>query len=117
MSVFVNQKAVKDQQVTKKRRKADKNEDEKAEELQMIAIQALILETVKIFVSRVVGLNIHVLWKDQKIDENFVKALVNTGFELLEHDKSKNSELKPELFNLLQQTMEKYGGGMSHMQS
>ena len=83
----------------------------------MNAIQTLILETVKLLVTKVVGLNIHVLWKDQKIDEDFVKALVNTGFELLEHDKSKNSELKPELFNLLQQTMEKYGGEMSHMQS
>ena len=68
-----------------------------------------ILEAVNLLVSSVLEMDIHVLWKDQKIDEDFVKALIKTGFELLEHDQNKKSELQPHLFDLLQRTMEKYG--------
>ena len=64
LSDFVTQKAAKDQQLTKKRRKADKNADEKAEELKTNAILALVQEAVQCLVAKVLGLSIHVLWKD-----------------------------------------------------
>ena len=80
-------------------------------------IELAILESVKLLASKVLELDIHLLWKEQKIEEDFVKALLKVGFDLLEQDKSKASEIKPALFDLLQKSMAKYGGELKYMQS
>ena len=61
---FATQKAEKEQQLTKKRKKADKNAEERAEEKELNTVSALIMEAVELLVSKILGKDIHVLWKD-----------------------------------------------------
>ena len=58
---------------------------------------------MKLIVERVLGQDIHLIWKEQKIEEDFVKSLLKVGFDLLQHNQlNKASEMKGALFDLLQ---------------
>ena len=46
--------------------------------------------------------DMHVLWLDQQIDENFVKSLIRASFDLLEHQQlMKIADFKQTLFDIL----------------
>lgn len=63
--------------------------------------------------------DIHLLWPEQKIEEDFVKCFLKTGFDLLEHNQAhtKVADFKQVLFDVLQLCMEKYGGEIKFLQS
>lgn len=68
---------------------------------------------------KVLSKDIHLLWPEQKIDEDFVKCFLKTGFDLLEHNQimTKAPEFKQVLFDVLQTCMGKYGNQVKYMQS
>ena len=60
--------------MTKKRgKKADRTEDQERQEQELATIASTSLEAVKLLVEKVLQQDIHLLWKEQKIDEDFVK--------------------------------------------
>ena len=60
--------------MTKKRgKKADRTEDQERQEQELATIASTSLEAVKLLVDKVLQQDIHLLWKEQKIDEDFVK--------------------------------------------
>ena len=60
--------------MTKKRgKKADRTEDQERQEQELATIATTSLEAVKLLVDKVLQQDIHLLWKEQKIDEDFVK--------------------------------------------
>ena len=60
--------------MTKKRgKKADRTEDQARQEQELATIAMTSLEAVKLLVDKVLHQDIHLLWKEQKIDEDFVK--------------------------------------------
>ena len=65
--------------------KKDKTDDQKNIEIELNAISSESFEALKILHTDVIGQDIHLLWPEQKIDEEFVKCLLKTGFDLLEH--------------------------------
>ena len=76
------------------------------------------LEAVRLVVDKVLGQEVHLLWREQKMEEDFVKSLLKVGFDLLQHNQlNKASEMKGVLFDLLQQTMERYGSEIKYMSS
>ena len=62
------------------------------------------MEAFKILRDKVVGQDVHLLWKEQLIDEEFVKRLLKVGFDLLEHNQGNQKatvDLKDVIFDLL----------------
>lgn len=58
----------------------------------------------------------HNFWVEQKIEDQFVNLFVKTGFDMLENLNSfKNSDLKPNIFDILQRCMELYGDQCKYM--
>ena len=53
-----------------------------------------------------------------KVEEDFVKIFVKTGFDMLENpNNTKITEVKEKLFLMLQRCMERFGGEIKYMQS
>ena len=49
----------------------------------MNSIATYTLQTLKILYEDVLSKDVHLLWKEQKIDEQFVECFLKTGFDLL----------------------------------
>lgn len=68
--------------------------------------------------SEILELDIQYLWYDQKVEEDFVKVFVKTGFDMLENpNNTKVQEVKEKLFEILQIAMQKFGSEIKYMQS
>ena len=52
----------------------------------MTAIAMHSLQALKLLHGEVLSKDIQLLWPEQKIEENFVKCFIKTGFDLLEHN-------------------------------
>jgi len=77
-----------------------------------------IQETLEYWMDIVRGLDIQFLWKDQKVEEDMVKLLVQTGFDMLENpNNTKISDIRESLFAILQQCMERFGSDLKYMQT
>jgi hypothetical protein len=62
--------------------------------------------------------DIQFLWSEQKVEEDFVKIFVKTGFDMLEsQSNSKMQDVKEKLFSLMQKCMERFGPEIKYMQS
>ena len=62
---------------------------------------------------------VHLLWPNRKIDEDFVKSFLKTGFDMLQHC-SQNTRMetqKEHLFNMLQTCMGNFGGEIKYLMS
>jgi len=61
----------------------------------------------------------HLLWPEQRIEEDFVKCFLKTGFDMLEHNKNNTrvQDCKQVIFDILQTCMAKYGSEIKYMQS
>lgn len=78
----------------------------------MISVEAL-----KNFI-QILESEIKYLWYEQKVEEDFVRVFVKTGFDMLENpNNTKVDETKSLLFEILTTTMERFGGEMKYMQS
>lgn len=54
------------------------------------------------FFIEILGSDIQYLWYEQKVDEDFVKIFVKTGFDMLENpNNTKVQEVKDKLFKVL----------------
>ena len=63
-------------------------------------------------------MQIQYLWYEQKVEEDFVKIFVKTSFDMLENPNNiKNTEIKDELFKIMEKTMDRFGGEIKYMQS
>ena len=61
-------------------------------------------------------MKIHNFWQEQKIEDQFVNLFVKSGFDLLENLNSlKNTDLKHNIFEILQKCMESYGDQIRYM--
>lgn len=66
----------------------------------------------------VVDLDIQYLWREQKVEEDVIKSLVNMSFEMLENPNyTKIPEIKECLFQILLKCMDKFGSDLKYMQS
>jgi len=62
--------------------------------------------------------DIQYLWYETKVEEDFVRVFVKTGFDMLENpNNTKVADVKDKLFAILQRTMERFGGDVKYMQS
>ena len=62
--------------------------------------------------------DIQYLWYEQKVEEDFIRIFVKTGFDMLENpNNTKVADVKDKLFAILQRTMERFGGDVKYMQS
>ena len=92
--------------------KKDKTDEQTRNEHEMNAIALESQKALTEFCTNVLEKDVHLLWPEQKIDENFAKSFINLGFDLLEHNQAqtKVSDFKEVLFDMLQKCMHKYGG-------
>lgn len=62
--------------------------------------------------------DIQYLWYETKVEEDFIRVFVKTGFDMLENpNNTKVADVKDKLFAILQRTMERFGGDVKYMQS
>jgi hypothetical protein len=62
--------------------------------------------------------DIQYLWYETKVEEDFIRVFVKTGFDMLENpNNTKVADVKEKLFAILQRTMERFGGDVKYMQS
>jgi non-SMC mitotic condensation complex subunit 1, N-term len=62
--------------------------------------------------------DIQFLWYETKVEEDFIRVFVKTGFDMLENpNNTKVADVKDKLFAILQRTMERFGGDVKYMQS
>ncbi len=60
--------------------------------------------------------DIQYLWYEQKVEEDFIRIFVKTGFDMLENpNNTKVADVKDKLFAILQRTMERFGGDVKYM--
>lgn len=60
--------------------------------------------------------DVQYLWYEQRVEEDFVRTFVRTGFDMLENPaNARVAEVKEMLFMLLQKTMERFGGEVKYM--
>ena len=99
--------------------KKDKTEEQNKHEQELNAIALHSQQALKQLYEDVLSKDIHLLWPEQKIEEDFVKCFLRTGFDLLEHNQAhtKVADFKQVLFDMLQLCMEKYGSVIKYMQS
>jgi len=69
--------------------KKDKTVDQEKEEIELNAIALASQDSLKLLIEGVLAKDVHLLWADQQIDEDFAKCFMKTGFALLEHNNSK----------------------------
>lgn len=63
-------------------------------------------------------MEIKYLWKEQKVEEDFIKAYVKVAFDLLENpNNTKFQEVKENIFEILTLCMERFGQDLKYMQS
>lgn len=61
---------------------------------------------------------IECLWYEKKVEEDFVKAFVKSGFDMLENpNNTRVQEVKDKIFSILQLAMKNFGKDMKYMQS
>ena len=79
-------------------------------------IQTLIQQVVRHFL-QYFNFNLENFFEDRKIDENLVNAISKAGFELLENFGTQKNllDLKMQIFELLKQTMARYGEQLKYM--
>ncbi len=62
--------------------------------------------------------DIQYLWYETKVEEDFIRFFVKTGFDMLENpNNTKVADVKDKLFAIVQRTMERFGGDVKYMQS
>jgi len=83
----------------------------------MNAIQEASFQTLKLLLDGVLKRPVNLLWPDRKIDEEFAKRFLDTGFDMLKHNQSstKVEDNKEVLFDILQTCMSTFGGEIKNM--
>ena len=87
--------------------------------------QAALLNEIKMhqiktleYLKDILEMDLQMLWYEQKIEEDFVKVFVKTCFDMFENQhNTKSAEIKELLFQIMQITMERFGGQIKYMQS
>lgn len=88
LSENCKQKDTKEANLTKGKRrvaKKDRTDDQEKQEVEMNAILVSSQDALKLFVEGILSKDIHLLWPEQKIEEDFIKSFLKCGFDLLEH--------------------------------
>ena len=89
LSDFCKLKDLKEANLSKGKKrvaKKDRTEEQNKHEQEMTAIAMHSLQALKLLHGEVLSKDIQLLWPEQKIEENFVKCFIKTGFDLLEHN-------------------------------
>ena len=106
MSDYSKLKETKEANLTKGRKKGakkDKTIDQEKQEVDQNAIQQANLNTLKLLVDGVLKKPINLIWPERRIEEEFVRCFLKTGFDMLQHNQAnaKTEELKKILFEML----------------
>lgn len=87
LSDYNKLKETKEANLTKNKRrvaKKDKTSDMERSEVDQNAINQASINVLKLLLESVLKQPIHLLWPDRKIDEDFVKCFLKTGFDMLQ---------------------------------
>lgn len=69
----------------KKVAKKDKTKDQESDDQAQNTIALASQEALREMLESILNKNMHVLWLDQRVDENFIKCMIRASFDLLEN--------------------------------